>query len=324
MLNQVYPNIYQLEIPLPGNPLKAVHAYLIRGGNRNLIIDTGFNTAESRLVLSEAMTALNMTVEDTDLLVTHLHSDHAGLAAWLNSEGMKVYAGRIDGAMINAMTERSYWDRFEALNILMGMAQDAIDIEAHPGYRYCPKTPVDFIFLNEGDVLDLGTFKLKVLDTPGHTPGHICLYEADMKLLFSGDHILDRISPNISFWGFEQDILDVYLNSLDKVAALEITLCFTAHRNLLMDPHRRINELKAHHQKRLEEILTILSTGAKTVRQTAAAMHWDLRISDFEQFPPNQKWFAGGEALSHLEHLVATGRAVKRLDEGVLIYEGIR
>lgn len=317
---QIYPSIYQLEIPLPGNPLKAINTYLIKGTDRNLVIDTGFNIEEGRLLLMAAMDTLGMTPENTDLLITHLHSDHSGLAARLGNEGMAVYAGRIDGALINEMTKLSYWEKFKELNILMGMAQDHISFEEHPGFKYCPKEPVDFMLLAEEDVIDLGSFRFTVLDIPGHTPGHIGLYEAEKQLFFGGDHILDKISPNIAFWGFEQDILAVYLQNLDKVRALEIDYCFTSHRNVLRDHHRRIDQLKDHHEKRLTEILTILSTGPKTVRETAAAMHWDLRVNDWEQFPSNQKWFAGGEAMSHLEHLVATGRAVKKLESGVLYY----
>ncbi len=320
MLTLVYPAIHQLEIPLPGNPLKAINTYLIKGSTRNLIIDTGFNTEDGRTRLMGAMAELKMKPQDTDLLITHLHSDHSGLAAHLGNEGMTVYAGRTDGAKINEMTHRSYWQKFEALNSLMGMEQDAISFEEHPGFKYCPKEPVDFKLLDEGDLLELGGFTLRVLDIPGHTPGHIGLYEAEKQLFFAGDHILDKISPNIAFWGFEQDILALYLENLDKVRALPVDYCFTAHRNILRDHTRRIDELKDHHRQRLAEILGILASGPKTVRQTAAAMHWDLRISDWEQFPANQKWFAAGEAMAHLEHLVSTGLAIKTMEAGILYY----
>jgi len=321
MTEQVYPHIYRVEIPLPGNPLKAIHVHLIRGDGRNLIIDTGFSLQEGKTAILQALSELKMSLAETELLITHLHSDHCGLAADFAAGGMTVWAGAVDGALINAMATEAYWERFISLNILMGLSEDHITYQEHPGYKYCPKEPVAFRLLREGDVLDLGKFRFSVLDVPGHTPGHIALYEPDKRLLFSGDHILDRITPNIAFWGFEQDILAVYLQSLEKVRRLPVELCFPAHRNLLTDPVRRIDELKTHHVKRLTEILCILSEGPRTVRQTAAAMHWDLRISDWESFPANQKWFAAGEALSHLEHLRATGRAERTETEGVLLYQ---
>ncbi len=320
MLTNVYPSVYQLELKLPDNPLRVINTYLIKGSVRNLIIDTGFNTEDTRKTLLDAMDELKMTRDQTDLLVTHLHSDHSGLAAHLGKVGMTVYTGKKDGALLNEMTRRSYWKKFEELNLLMGMAQDHITFEEHPGFKYCPKETVDYHLLVEGDVIDLGDFRFSVLDIPGHTPGHIGLYEADKQLLFSGDHILDRITPNIAFWGFEQDILAVYLNSLDKVRPLCVDYCFTAHRNILRDHTRRIDELKGHHVKRLAEIMAILDSGPKTVRQIAASMKWDLRIESWELFPANQKWFAAGEALSHLEHLTATGLSKKQLENGILYY----
>lgn len=320
MLTNVYPSIYQLELKLPDNPLRAINTYFIKGSVSNLIIDTGFNTEETRDALMQAMAGLDMTWENTRLLVTHLHSDHAGLAAHLGKEGMTVYAGCIDGTLLNEMTRQGYWKRFEELNILMGMQQDNISFEEHPGYKYCPKEIVDYCFLQEGDLIDLGDFQFTVLDIPGHTPGHIGLYETKKQLFFCGDHILDRITPNIAFWGFEQDILAVYLKNLDKVRLLPVDYCFTAHRNIIRDHTRRIDELKGHHVKRLSEIIEILSAGPLTVREIAAAMKWDLRIAGWELFPANQKWFAAGEALSHLEHLAATGLASKTLENGVLYY----
>lgn len=320
MVEMIYPNIYRIEIPLPGNPLKAINVYLVRGEMRNLIVDTGFNIPEGRALLLEALKELQMDIQHTDLLITHLHSDHCGLAAALAAEGMRVYAGVVDGALINEMTTEEYWTRFIELNTLMGMDADNISFSDHPGYKYCPKVPVAFIPLKDGDTVDLGGFRFTVLDIPGHTPGHIGLYEPDKHLLFCGDHVLDKISPNIAFWGFERDILAVYLESLDRVRALPVTLCFPAHRNLLTDPQRRIDELKQHHAHRLAEVLAIIAESPRTVRETASRMHWDLRAAGWEQFPANQKWFAAGEALSHLEHLFATGRAERVTREGVLYY----
>lgn len=320
MIQTVYPQINLLEIALPGNPLKAINTYLICGEKRNLIIDTGFNIPEGKKSLMTAMNALGMTAENTDLLITHLHSDHSGLGAALAKEGFHVFASVVDGNLINDMTSDSYWEKFASLNVLMGLHTDHIAISEHPGYKYCPKEPVAFTYLREGDRLDLGDFDLRVIDVPGHTPGHIVLYDEEKQLLFSGDHILDRISPNISFWGFEQDILDTYLASLEKVRNLPVDYCFTAHRNLLRDHTRRIDQLKQHHHDRLKQIESILVQGECDVRFVASRMQWDLKAPSWEDFPPNQKWFAAGEALSHLEHLFYTGRAGRRIENGRLLY----
>jgi len=317
---EIYPSIWLHEIPLPGNPLKAINCYFIKGTDRNLIVDTGFNTEEGRTSMVSAMAELGFDACKTDLLVTHLHSDHCGLAAQLSHEDMQVFSGPIDGEIINDMAHREYWEKFDQLSIFMDLGQDQIAFDEHPGYKFCPKKEVAFTYLTEGSILNVGSYAFQVVDFPGHTPGHIGLYEPNHRILISGDHILEKITPNIAFWGFEQDILAIYLQSLDKAAALDVDIVLSSHRAVIRDHQRRIHELKAHHYHRLDEILGILKDRPLTVRQVAAAMHWDLRISDWEQFPNNQKWFAAGEALSHLEHLVETQRIEKSEREGILYY----
>jgi len=174
--------------------------------------------------------------------------------------------------------------------------------------------------LFEGDKVVVGDYSFEVVDIPGHTPGHIGLYERNHKLFFCGDHILDEITPNITFWGFEQDILSTYFKSLNKVCEYDINYLFTAHRKIIRDHQKRITQLLHHHEQRLKEILVILGEGRKTPLELAALMHWDLSHKKWADFPSSQKWFASGEALSHLEYLVHIG-AVERLNNaGVLLY----
>ncbi|SMP59014.1 MBL fold metallo-hydrolase [Anoxynatronum buryatiense] len=321
MLQQVYPHIYKNEIQLPGNPLKAVHSYLITSPERNLLIDTGFNRPDCLETLLQGMTEAGAELEKTDLFITHLHSDHSGLASALSQRGVKVYASQWDGDAVNEMSQVSYWQRFEGFRVLFDLEQDQVTFQDHPGYKYRSPQPVSFQTLQEGDTLTLGDYVFEVIEIPGHTPGQLGLYERTHRLFFCGDHILDRITPNIAFWDFQWDILDVYLNNLQKVAAFDINHLFSAHRGTVADHRQRIQELTHHHQLRLTEIMGILKEGHTTVREVAARMHWELRYNSWDDFPHAQKWFAAGEAMSHLEHLAATGQITKEERQGVLHYQ---
>lgn len=323
MATKVYKNIYRHEIKLPNNPLKAVNSYFIVSEDKNLIIDTGFNVEECRESLLEGMKEFSIDFDKTDLLVTHLHSDHSGLAAALNEKGVGVYTGEIDGAMINEMAHKPYWDKFNEYKYVFGLDVDNVDFDDHPGYKYCPKKNIDFMALKENDRIQIGEYNFEVIFIPGHTPGHIGLYERKHKLFFCGDTILDRITPNIAFWGFEQDILDVYLKTLKKLYDFEIDYLFTAHRNIITDHKKRIDELFMHHDERLKEVESIISHKSMTVRDVASQMKWSLRQRNWTDFPNPQKWFATGEAMSHLEHLVATNRAKKEEINEVLYYSKI-
>jgi len=321
MITEIYSNIYKQEIPLPKNPLKAVNSYIITSPERNLIIDTGFNIEECKKAFMEGIEELGIDLTKTDLLVTHLHSDHSGLAAELEKQGVTVYAGKTDGKMINEMTNDTYWTNFNSYKTMFHLEQDNISVDDHPGYKYSLKEPIEFTPVEEGDVITIGDYSFQVVDIPGHTPGHVGLYEKNHKLFFCGDHILDKITPNIAFWGFEKDILAVYFNSLKKVYEYDIDFLFTAHRNIIIDHKRRINELLDHHDHRLNEVKEIIKNNKRTVRDTAANMHWELRYDNWEDFPKAQKWFASAEAMSHLEHLACIGEAEKTEEDGILYYK---
>lgn len=318
MITEVYPNIFKNEIPLPKNPLKAINSYVIVSENRNLIIDTGFNTAECQTELMRGLEELNIDLKITDLLITHMHTDHSGLAPVLKKHGVQaVYFSQTDGDLFNQTSKRDSF--YHTLNQIFGFEIDnSLSFGKEFGTRLVE--PLEFIPLFEGNEIIVGDYCFKVVDIPGHTPGHIGLYEKNHRLFFCGDHILDEITPNISFWGFEQDILATYMTSLNKLYDYDLDYLFTAHRKIIRDHKKRILELLDHHEERLEEVLTILRGGKKTASGMAALMHWDMSHKRWEDFPHSQKWFASGEALSHLEHLVHLGLVERIETSGTVLF----
>jgi len=322
---EVAKHIYQVEIPLAGNPLKAIYSYIIvdessTGEKSCHIIDTGFNTQACKETLLSSLETLGVALENCTLLITHLHSDHSGLAAELNQSGVDIFTGAVDGKMINDMTKKSYWESFENRALMMDLEKDGVGFNDHPGYKYCPKTEIKFTPLGQGDFVEMGMYQFEVIDIPGHTPGHIALFDPSKGLLISGDHILDPITPNIAFWGFEWNILDVYIKSLKKVYEMDVKLVLPSHRKLITDHKRRIDTLIEHHMERLDEVKGIIKDWT-SIRDTASQMHWSLRAKDWNDFPDPQKWFASGEAMSHLEYLYLKGHAARRDNKGVLEYK---
>jgi glyoxylase-like metal-dependent hydrolase (beta-lactamase superfamily II) len=159
------------------------------------------------------------------------------------------------------------------------------------------------------------------IETPGHTRGHLCLYDHKHKLLFSGDHVLKDITPNISRWfRDEKNPLGEYLKSLDKVAGLNVNLVLPGHRSIFSNLKERIEELHRHHRQRLDEVLEILSKGEKDAYQVAQLMTWDLTYPTWTGFPVAQKWFATGEALAHLSYLEEQGLVRLREQNGKCVY----
>ena len=140
-------------------------------------------------------------------------------------------------------------------------------------------------------------------------------------LLIAGDHILIDITPNIQCWSDTQNPLKHYLASLDKVAGLKVDLILPGHRRLIRNQNIRIAELKQHHKNRLNEVLKILKKkGALNAFQVASHMTWDLKVDSWDQFPVAQKWFATGEAISHLRYLEDSGKLFRNDGDELTFY----
>ncbi|SDF21961.1 MBL fold metallo-hydrolase [Sporolituus thermophilus] len=321
-MEQVLPNLYRVEVPLPNNPLRALNSYLVVGPRRSLLIDTGLNREECREALLGALTALGIDLANIDFFITHLHADHSGLIGELAGPETTIYASAADAAIINSMgIVTEHWDRMAAYARRSGFPDETLAeaIRKHPGVRFSTRRPVPFTTVHEGYRLAIGDYEFTCITTPGHTAGHVCLYEPNRKILFSGDHILDHITPNISLWSDEENVLAVYLASLEKVRRLPVKLVLPGHRRIFSDCRRRIDELTEHHRQRLAEILGILEEGnAFSAYEVAARMRWDLSYPTWEEFPPPQKWFAVGEAIAHLRYLENQGQ-IRRVGCGPVI-----
>lgn len=320
MLTKVTEHIYKKVVPLPNNPLREINAYIITG-SKNLLIDTGFNRPECEEALKSAFEELGIV--NTDLFITHLHSDHCGLVPKFSTKSSTIYASETDGELINFEVGNLYWRMLDDLFIKYGFPKAAFgrNTDIHPGRKYCHDERVDFTYVSEGDVLKYGEYEFEVILTPGHTPGHACLYDAKKKILFCGDHILGTITPNICIeLGVENPLKD-YLESLAKIEKLDVQLLLTAHGTPIADMYGRIKELQRHHEERLEEVLQVLGNQWKTSYMVAGDMTWEIDCKDWDDFPAPQKWFATGEAISHLQYLFFTGKIAREENNGIYYYK---
>ncbi len=323
MIEKILPNIYRIEIPLPNNPLRTLNSYFIRGKERNLLIDTGFNLDACWIAMNQALKELDVSMENTDLFITHYHSDHAGLIEYLVTSTNAVFMGEADARLIEANYKENLF-RTRTTNHLYhsGLLAEGIPNipEANSVVKFAIKGFVNFTMLHEGDLINVGDYHFQCLETPGHTAGHMCLYEADKKILIAGDHVLAKITPNIGLWFVDRDALGDYLLSLDKTAALDINLVLPAHRSIIHDLRGRIEEIKQHHARRIQNVFDIVGSHKKTAAQVASIMKWDLSYKTWDDFPINQKMHAAGEAMAHLYHLVIAGQLTMTKEEGIYYF----
>ncbi len=309
---EMLPGLFRIELPLPGSPLRSINSYVIPSDDGGLVIDTGMLRPECEGALRAGLEELGVDPARASFFITHIHADHSGLVTALAGPDTKVFMGRLEIGLLKYFESRDrFLELLEERGRMFGLEGGDVQQAAarHPGLRYSPTSYPPMMPVDDGELLEIGDYSFRAIETPGHTPGHLCLWEPHRRLLISGDHILGDITPNITSWTGVRDSLGDYLGSLEKTAALGATLALPGHRGAITDVAGRIAELVAHHARRLEEIVEILRDGPQTVCEVASRMTWDIVAEDFAAFPVAQKWFACGEASSHLDHLEALGRA---------------
>ncbi len=283
------------------------------------MIDTGMNRPECMAAMQEYIKELGVDLQKTDFFITHLHADHLGLVSDLADNDSKIYFNYPDAEIIRSSDN---WQKMMDTALINGFPESELQnaINRHPGKMYHARRPFDLTLLREGDMIEIGEYRLRCVETPGHTEGHLCLYEPDKKIFFSGDHILESITPNISLWSEGRNPLADYLSSLDKIYEFDIKMVLPGHREPFSNHRRRIDELKKHHELRNEEIMSILASGRFTAYQVASRMTWDIDCESWESFPLPQQWFASGEALAHLQYLLSKGLAKREVMDGKALF----
>ncbi len=307
MIKEVSNNIYQCEIPLPENPLKILNSYMIIDKNEALIIDTGFNHPASKEVFFRCVETLGINLRKTRVLITHLHADHSGLTYDLYQRGCEILMSEGDGNATLNLLKESTWRKLKEQMKSYGIDVENDFFDEHPGKKYAPAGDFPFTKVKEGGILEIGPYRLKVIFVPGHTPDMINLYDEKYQIYFSADHVLASITPNIGYWGPEHPgVLKQYIDSLNKILPLRVNEMYPSHRVIIKDHKKRIHELKKHHRRRLNEVKSIILQGTveMTIEEIAAGMSWKIPFDSWKDFPPAQKAFALGEAMSHVEYLI--------------------
>ena len=318
----VNPEIHCIYVDLPENPLRVLNVYVIRSQGQSVIIDTGFNRPECHDAFWTGIAELELDLLRTSLFLTHLHSDHTGLVWSLVEKGIPVYMSRVDHELLNdpnGVGRLILDDRF--LREGYPAEELALQRRDNQGRRYAPKLGFPVIPVEDGRIFSLGSIKIKAILTPGHTPGHMVLYLPQYQILFSGDHILFDITPNISIWGENDHSLKDYISSLLKIRTVPILTVFPAHRKTAPDVYQRIGQLIWHHGYRLNEIYeAVRDFPGSTAFELSGHISWSVRGLGWEKFPPHQKWFAVSETLAHLDYLMERGQIYRDSDSELVRY----
>jgi glyoxylase-like metal-dependent hydrolase (beta-lactamase superfamily II) len=330
-MTEIIPGINQLQIPMgiTDNPTEYTNTYLVQGDGGYLLIDPGMNTEEAFNSLKRGISEIGIGFEDiTQILATHVHIDHYGLTGRVKQLSQaKILLHHLERNLIIqsmniTMEERSRQsEQWLRTNGIPSLELSQIQMPARGMPRFTPIMPD--ITLNGGETISTGVFNFQVLWTPGHSPGHICLYEPTQKILFTGDHILPVITPNVSLQS-QSDLnpLVDFVNSLNIVKQLDVNLVLPAHEHLFTDLRTRVEEIIERHKQRSSEILKALKAETKTAYQISTEITWmpELGGVSFQNLAPLNKRMAISETLAHLEAMRVDGRVDKSSRDSIIYY----
>lgn len=325
---EIAPGIYQLKVPIPDNPLGHLNAYLVQGENGWLLIDTGWNTPDAFESLEKGLKDLGLVLTDiATIVITHVHPDHFGLAGRIRhlSPKTELLAHRWEAELIESRYIK-FSDLQDKMVIMLrrhGVPEaelSALRSASMPALEFVTVTLPDRA-LYGGEIISTGKYDLEVIWTPGHSPGHICLYEPTNRLLFSGDHILPSITPNVSAHVQSGDNpLGDYLCALQKLRNLQVQKVLPAHEGIFPDLRGRIDEIIDHHGKREAEILETMGKESHNAYEVSSRIAWNVPGLVWDQYPPLQKRFAVTETIAHLERLRWEGKVEKAVRSDRILY----
>ena len=303
-MTPVAPGVHSITLPLPWE-LQDVNVHVVKLDEGWMLIDSGIGTNACFDVLEKDLQQHGIAWTDIkSVCLTHMHPDHVGLASRiLEISGAKLLMHRKEAAYLAEVANGSQHAPWLGHAFSSAGTPDNLRDSVQHSFQQMRRnfrelTPA--VVLEGGETIATANGPLEVIWTPGHSPGHICLYSRVHKFLISGDHMLENITPNIS-WVPDKDTLGDYLSSLEMLVPFDIETVLPSHGKPFVGHARWIRATQDHHEERCGEIL-------KLTRETPQTAHFLVLRMWKKELSPFHYHFAVLEILAHLEHLLRTGR----------------
>jgi glyoxylase-like metal-dependent hydrolase (beta-lactamase superfamily II) len=328
---RVLNGVHQIKSPGPGTGSWATNVYVIEGGDGHIVVDAGWDSQESLWALQEGLKATLLKLRDIrQVVVTHIHPDHYGLSGKIKQIcGAQVAMHRIDAGFISPRYKdfAELVEKTEQLLRQNGVPQDELpelrEASLWMNKYVTPDSPD--VMLEDGDTISNDSFHFEVLWTPGHSPGHICLYEKERKFILTGDHVLFETTPHVGFNPLSGDNpLGDYVDSLQKLERLKVYFVLPGHGPVFNALGLRTEKILEHHEHRKRAIMKSLHDGMKTAYAIAQEIPWmtDRGGTAFRDLQVWDRRMAVTETIAHLRLLTEEGRVANVDMDGASLYIG--
>lgn len=312
-LTEVVPGIHELRLPIPFED-GMVNCFLLTAPDGMIdMIDCGIASEPSVELIRAALRRLGGRLRR--LVVTHIHPDHYGAAGTLTEEfGAELCLHRLEIPLVHP--------RYLELETLVAEVARWLEVNGTPdadaatvknasrGLRDLVTPGHVDVQLDGAETIEMGGRRLRVEWTPGHSPGHVCLYDPEERLLFAGDQLLPELSPNIGLHPQSTpNPLDDYVQALVRIRDLEPHVILPAHGRPFGDPSARVERMLDHHRRRKDQIEEIVRGRSCSGWEVALEL-WGNRDNVHE------KRLALQEALAHLQSLAVENRLEKEVRSG--------
>jgi glyoxylase-like metal-dependent hydrolase (beta-lactamase superfamily II) len=312
-VEQLADSLWSIPVPIPNNPLRYVSSYAFGSDGGLVLLDTGWNAEESWQTLVAGLESIGASPRDVrGVLVSHMHFDHFGLAGRVKeASGAWIAMHPADQAVIadiRARDPQTWVDSEAAFLCTLGASPEEATaaVGSAAGFAALLSSGLPDRELSDGDLADVPGWRLRALHTPGHTPGHLCFVDEETRRFFSGDHILPRITPNISLQAADNpEPLADYLASLAAVRDLEVSEIMPAHEWRFRGLAERADAIATHHERRLEELLAAIAANpGATSWFLASQLTWSRSWDQYNGF---LRISAVTETAAHVVELVERG-----------------
>lgn len=306
MLEELGLQLIKLDLPFR---LNHVNCFIAEGENGWTVIDTGLHNKQTVARWEQELAGKKVT----DILITHYHPDHFGYAGGLQEKvGARLSMSKIDADAGISAWQDSTINAIRESYVLSGIPEDMADkMGGNTEGFIAAVTPYPTVnhYFQEGEMIRIGKFEYEVIFTPGHSDGLVTFYNKEKSVLLSTDHVLPKITPNISHWFHgNPDPLATYLESLEKVKMLDADLVIPSHGKPFHGANDRIDEIKSHHDDRLAETLDLIKQPGTVYDICGKLFKKELTIHEMR--------FAIGETLAHLEYLRNKGECKREISNG--------